>query len=105
VSLEGWTEGTDLDALEFIDELEQMGVQRIVYTDISRDGVAGSPNFEMYERLTSKVSLAVVAAGGVSRVEDLRRLADCGVEAAIIGRALYTGDVDLREALKVAATC
>jgi phosphoribosylformimino-5-aminoimidazole carboxamide ribotide isomerase len=105
VSLEGWTEGTDLDALAFIEELEQLGVQRIVYTDISRDGVAGSPNFEMYERLTAKTSLAVVAAGGVSRVEDVRRLAECGVEAAIIGRALYTGDVDLREALEVAAAC
>lgn len=105
VSLEGWTEGTDLDAVAFIEELASLGLQRIVYTDISRDGVAGSPNFEMYERLTSKVPLAVVAAGGVSRVDDLRRLAECGVEAAIIGRALYTGDIDLREALKVVAAC
>jgi len=105
VSLEGWIEGTDLDALAFIEELAALGVRRIVYTDISRDGVAGSPNFEMYERLTSKVPLAVVAAGGVSRVDDLRRLAECGVEGAIVGRALYTGDVDLREALKVVAAC
>ncbi len=87
VSLEGWTEGTDLDAVRFIEELAQLGVRRIVYTDISRDGVAGSPNFEMYERLTSNVPLAVVAAGGVSRVDDLRRLAECGVEGAIVGRA------------------
>jgi phosphoribosylformimino-5-aminoimidazole carboxamide ribotide isomerase len=105
VSLQGWTEGTDLNATVFIEDLEQLGVQRIVYTDISRDGVAGSPNFDMYERVASKTSLAVVAAGGVSRVEDVRRLAECGVEAAIIGRALYTGDVDLREALEVAAAC
>jgi phosphoribosylformimino-5-aminoimidazole carboxamide ribotide isomerase len=105
VSLEGWTEGTDLDALAFIGELEQLGVQRIVYTDISRDGVVGSPNFEMYEQRSAKVSLAVVAAGGVSRVDDVRRLAGCGAEAVIIGRALYTGDVDLREALEVAAAC
>jgi phosphoribosylformimino-5-aminoimidazole carboxamide ribotide isomerase len=105
VSLEGWTEGTDLDAGAFIEELAAQGVKRIVYTDISRDGVAGSPNFEMYERLTSKVPLAVVAAGGVSRVEDLRRLAECGVEGAIVGRALYTGDIDLREALEVVAAC
>jgi len=105
VSLEGWTEGTDLVALAFIEELAELGVQRIVYTDISRDGMAGSPNFEMYERLTSKVPLAVVAAGGVSRVDDLRRLAACGVEGAIVGRALYTGDVDLREALEAVAAC
>ena len=105
VSLEGWTEGTDLDAVRFIEELAQLGVQRIVYTDISRDGVAGSPNFGMYERLTSNVPLAVVAAGGVSRVDDLRRLAECGVEGVIVGRALYTGEVDLRQALEAVAAC
>lgn len=105
VSLEGWTEGTDLDAVRFIEELAQLGVQRIVYTDISRDGVAGSPNFGMYERLISNVPLAVVAAGGVSRVDDLRRLAECGVEGAIVGRALYTGEVDLRQALEAVAAC
>ena len=105
VSLEGWTEGTSLDAVRFIEELAQLGVRRIVYTDISRDGVAGSPNFGMYERLTSNVPLAVVAAGGVSRVDDLRRLAECGVEGAIVGRALYTGEVDLRQALEAVAAC
>jgi phosphoribosylformimino-5-aminoimidazole carboxamide ribotide isomerase len=105
VSLEGWTESTDLDAVEFIEELAVLGVHRIVYTDISRDGVAGSPNFEMYERLTSRTPLAVVAAGGVSSVDDLRRLAECGVEAAIAGRALYTGDIDLTAALEAVAAC
>jgi phosphoribosylformimino-5-aminoimidazole carboxamide ribotide isomerase len=105
VSLEGWTESTDLDAVEFIEQLAALGLQRIVYTDISRDGVAGSPNFEMYERLTSRTPLAVVAAGGVSRVDDLRRLAECGVEAAIAGRALYTGDIDLAAALEAVAAC
>ena len=103
VALEGWTEATDLDATDFIRDLTDLGVQRVVFTDISRDGVAGSPNFEAYERLTRETSMAVVAAGGVSRVDDLRRLAECGVEGAIVGRALYTGDVDLREALEVLA--
>jgi len=103
VSLEGWTEATDLDAIEFIRELTELGVQRIVFTDIGRDGVAGSPNFEAYSRITSETSMHVIAAGGVSRVEDLRHLADCGVEGAIIGRALYTGDIDLRKALEVTA--
>ncbi|RLT26373.1 MAG: 1-(5-phosphoribosyl)-5-[(5-phosphoribosylamino)methylideneamino]imidazole-4-carboxamide isomerase [Chloroflexi bacterium] len=103
VSLEGWTEATDLDAIEFIRELSELGVQRIVFTDISRDGVAGSPNFEAYSRITSETAMHVIAAGGVSRVEDLRALNDCGVEGAIIGRALYTGDIDLREALEVTA--
>jgi len=101
VSLEGWTESTDIPALALIDRLQGMGVERIVYTDILRDGVRGGPNFEMYERLASQSSVKVLAAGGVSTVDDVRRLADCGVEGAIIGRALYTGEIDLAEALNV----
>ncbi len=105
VALEGWTEASDLDAMAFVDELASLGVQRIVYTDIGRDGVPGSPNFEAYARLTRSGTVKVVAAGGVSTLDDLRRLGACGVEGAIIGRALYTGDIELRAALEVAATC
>ena len=79
-----------------------MGVKRIVYTDISRDGRLEGPNFAMYERLTAETSVAVIAAGGVTTVEDVERLSDCGVEAAIVGRALYTGDIDLAGAFAAA---
>ena len=103
VSLQGWTEATDLDALQFIERLASQGVERIVYTDILRDGVTNGPNFEMYERLTSATSVKVIAAGGVGSVEDIQRLSDCGVEGAIVGRALYTGDIKLPEALTAAA--
>lgn len=103
VSLEGWTESTDLSALQLIDRLSSLGVGRIVYTDILRDGVTDGPNFEMYERLTSVTSVKVIAAGGVGSVSDIQRLADCGVEGAIVGRALYTGDIKLSEALAAAA--
>jgi phosphoribosylformimino-5-aminoimidazole carboxamide ribotide isomerase len=102
VRLQGWTEGSDLDASSFVRQLASLGVERIVYTDIERDGVRGGPNFEMYETLVADTSLAVIAAGGVSSLDDLRRLSDCGVEAAIIGRALYTGEIKLTEALAVA---
>ena len=102
VQTQGWTEGSDVDATSFIRQLASIGVERIVYTDIERDGVRGSPNFEMYEALVSDTSIAVIAAGGVSTLDDLRRLSDCGVEAAIVGRALYTGEVSLPEALAVA---
>ena len=105
VALEGWTEASNLDAAAFVGELAALGVRRIVYTDIGRDGVAGGPNFELYARLTRGTALAVVAAGGVSTLDDVRRLAACGVEGAIIGRALYTGDIDLPAALAVAAAC
>jgi len=103
VSLQGWTEATDLDALQFIERLAAQGVERIVYTDILRDGVTDGPNFQMYERLTSATSIKVIAAGGVGSVEDIQRLSDCGVEGAIVGRALYTGDIKLSEALSAAA--
>ncbi len=102
VSLEGWTESTDISALSLIDRLQGMGVQRIVYTDILRDGVKGGPNFAMYERLSSETAVKVLAAGGVSSVEDVRRLAQAGVDGAIIGRALYTGELDLAEAIAAA---
>ena len=105
VSIDGWTTATNVDASAFVDELASLGVRRIVYTDISRDGVVGSPNFEAYEALTRAGTLAVVAAGGVSTLDDLRRLAGCGVEGAIVGRALYTGEIELAAALEVVATC
>lgn len=103
VQLEGWTESSDRDALSLIRQLADLGVQRVLYTDIQRDGTGQGPNFEMYERITSESSVAVMAAGGISSVEDVRRLADCGVEAAIVGRALYTGQVRLADAMSAAA--
>ena len=102
VRTEGWTQGTDLDAPGWVGQLASMGVERIVYTDISRDGRLEGPNFEMYERLVAATSVAVIAAGGVTTVDDVRRLAECGVEAAIIGRALYTGDIALGGAIAAA---
>lgn len=99
VALEGWTEATELDAVAFIEQLRAQGVCRIVYTDIARDGVTDGPNFAMYERVTRSIGIPVIAAGGVGSVDDVRRLGECGVEAAIIGRALYTGDIDLAAAL------
>ena len=99
VALEGWVEATDLDAVEFIRRLRDQGVRRVVYTDIARDGVTDGPNFAMYERVTRDLDIAVIAAGGVGSVADVVRLRDCGVEGAIIGRAIYTGDIDLPEAL------
>lgn len=102
VRTEGWTEATDLDARAWVDQLASLGVRRIVYTDIARDGAMQGPNFEMYEALTASTPLAVIAAGGVTTVEDVRRLARCGLEGAIIGRALYTGDIELPAAIAAA---
>ena len=102
VRLEGWTEETDLQALAWIGQLATMGVERVVYTDISRDGTLEGPNFPMYEQIVAETSVDVIAAGGVTTVDDVRRLARCGIGAAIIGRALYTGDIKLTEAIAAA---
>lgn len=98
----GWVESSGLDALAFVRELEGLGVRRIVFTDIARDGVLDGPNVEAYARLARETSMAIVAAGGVTRAEDVRALAATGIEGAIIGRALYTGDITLHAAMEAA---
>jgi phosphoribosylformimino-5-aminoimidazole carboxamide ribotide isomerase len=95
VRTEGWTEDTDLEARAWIDELVRLGVTRVGYTDIARDGAMQGPNLAACEALVARGDVAVIAAGGVTTLADVRHLAACGVEAAIIGRALYTGDIAL----------
>lgn len=105
VRTEGWTEGSEVTAFDLVRDLSEIGVQRIVYTDISADGMLSGPNFDSIAGMLEFVSglpspPAVIAAGGVSSVEHLRQLALMGVEGAIVGKALYTGALDLREALE-----
>ena len=76
-----------------------LGVGRFIYTDISRDGTLSEPNFQALEDLMEDCDAALVASGGISSIEHLERLATLGMEGAIIGTALYTGDIDLREAI------
>lgn len=102
VRTEGWIESTDLDARAWIEELARLGVSRVVYTDIARDGAMAGPNLEAYEALARETNVAVIAAGGVTTVDDVRRLAACGIDGAIIGRALYTGDIALPAAIEAA---
>ena len=104
VATEGWLEMSEMRALELIQQLSEFGVRRIFYTDISRDGTQSGPNFpainEVMEHAGGLPSpMAVIASGGVSSIEHLRRLDAIGVEGAIIGKALYTGALDLGAAL------
>lgn len=95
VATQGWLETSGMDALDLIRKMGQAGVQRVVYTDIDRDGMLTSPNFEATAEAAS-TGVAIIASGGVSSVADLHQLATIpGVEAAIVGRAIYTGDVVL----------
>ena len=104
VVTEGWLETSGLTAAELLRQLSELGVRRIIYTDIRRDGMLTEPNFAAIGELLEQASglpapVSVIASGGISSIQHLRRLAELGVEAAIVGKALYTGAMDLREAL------
>ena len=99
VAIRGWQESTSSTALELVNRMEGLGVRRFLYTDISRDGTLTEPNFQAVEEVVRGSDAAILAAGGVSSIEHLRRLASVGVEGAIVGMALYTGAIDLREAI------
>jgi phosphoribosylformimino-5-aminoimidazole carboxamide ribotide isomerase len=108
VATDGWLETSAIRALDLIERLSEFGVRRIFYTDISRDGMLAGPNFaaiqEVVERAGGFASpMAVIASGGVSEIEHIRRFKLIGVEGVIIGKALYTGALDLRQALQAAS--
>lgn len=102
VAIRGWTEDTSVGATELVKEMAALGPRRFLYTDISRDGTMTSPNFGAVAALVRETGMAVIASGGVSRVEDVRRLVETGAEAVIVGRALYEGTVGLAEAIEAA---
>lgn len=99
VAIEGWLEVTDTTALAFCKELERMGVQTVIYTDIAKDGMMQGPNIEETKKLVDETNLQIVASGGVSSLEDLKALEKIGVHGAIIGKAIYTGAIQLEEAV------
>ena len=99
VALQGWMEASEVSVLELAHRMRGLGVQRLLYTDISRDGMLTGPDLATNAQLVSETGMAVLASGGVSSVEDIRGLAPVGVEGVIVGRALYTGAVSLPEAV------
>ena len=104
VVTEGWRDTSGIAASDLVPQLAGMGVPRVIYTDTLRDGTLTEPNFTALEALLADSQvrasgLKVIYSGGVSTIDHLRRLAETGVEGAIVGRALYTGDIDLAEAL------
>lgn len=103
VATKGWAEETDVDVIDLAKSFEDDGVCAIIYTDILRDGAMKGPNVKATAALAKAVSIPVIASGGVSSVEDLKALKNCGAElnGAISGRALYDGAIDLDDALKV----
>ncbi len=99
VSSHGWQKDTVIDVLQLGQWMVKLGVRRFIYTDIKRDGTLTKPDFETVEKLIAEMPVPIIASGGISRLEHLQRLEELGVEGAIIGKALYTGDINLREAI------
>lgn len=105
VAIKGWEEVTEKTAADLAKELEGVGVAGIIYTDISRDGMLKGPNLEGTKALAQSVKIPIIASGGVSNIEDIKRLKELepfGVAGVITGKAIYTGSLDLKEAIRVA---
>ena len=104
VTVKGWKEYTDLEAAEFAKEAEDLGVKTIIFTDISVNGTLEGPCYGSIENLLKAVSIDVIASGGIHSIYDIKKLKQYekdGLVGAIIGKALYTGDIDLKQAIKV----
>ena len=99
VAIKGWTEVSALSCFEFCQSLQDLGVKTIICTDISKDGMMSGTNLELYRDMASNFQLNIIASGGVSSLEDIRQLSDMQLYGAILGKALYTGAVDLRQAI------
>jgi len=99
IAIHGWQKDTVVEVLQLSQEMVDTGVRRFIYTDIKKDGTLTGPNFDMINRLRAEANVPIIAAGGISKLEHLRRLNKLGVEGAIIGKSLYTGDIDLGEAI------
>lgn len=95
----GWRQETELDAVEFAKSMIPLGVRRFNYTDINRDGTLTEPNFTAIAEFVDNIGLPVIAAGGISSLQHLKMLSKLGVEGAIVGKALYTGDINLKQAI------
>ena len=99
IATRGWRQQTELNAIELAKSMTELGVRRFIYTDIDRDGTLTEPNFAAIFEMVNAIKLPVIAAGGISSLDHLEMLKKLGVEEAIVGKALYTGNINLKQAL------
>ena len=99
IATHGWLRETELDTVGFTKSMVKLGARRFIYTDISRDGTLTEPNFAAISELVDTIRLPVIAAGGISSLNHLRMLKKLGAEGAIVGKALYTGDINMKQAI------
>ena len=102
VAIKGWTEVSSVSCEDFCRQLEELGVSSVICTDISKDGMMSGTNLELYKNLTRDFNIDFVASGGVSTLEDIKALKEMNLFGAILGKAIYTGAIDLKEAIKTA---
>ena len=102
IAVKGWTEKSAIGLMDFCRKMEKIGVKTLICTDISRDGAMRGTNREMYRQLSEELGLQITASGGVSSLEDVESLRKMNLYGAIIGKAYYTGDIDLKKALEAA---
>ncbi len=102
VSISGWTEQSGISAIDFIGEMLDLGIDTIICTDISKDGALSGTNTDLYRTILSKYTLKLIASGGVTSVDDVRELTKIGTYGAILGKAIYNGNIDLVDAISAA---
>lgn len=102
VAIKGWTEKSAKNAFDFCSEMVDIGVKTVICTDISKDGAMVGANADLYRELSARFPINFIASGGVSTLKDVQNLKDIGLYGAIIGKAYYTGDIDLKKAIEIA---
>lgn len=102
VAIKGWTEKSQYSAFEFVEKMQNMGVKTIICTDISKDGAMKGTNLPLYKELSEKFNIDIIASGGVSTLDDVKRLREMDIYGAIVGKAYYTKAISIKEAIEVA---
>jgi phosphoribosylformimino-5-aminoimidazole carboxamide ribotide isomerase len=102
VAIKGWTVKSEENAFDFCEKMQKIGVKTLICTDISKDGAMQGTNHDLYRQLSEQFQMNIIASGGVSSLEDVERLAKLSIHGAIVGKAYYTGAVDLKKAIEVA---
>ncbi|WP_425446401.1 1-(5-phosphoribosyl)-5-[(5-phosphoribosylamino)methylideneamino]imidazole-4-carboxamide isomerase [Dethiothermospora halolimnae] len=101
VAIEGWNKTSAINSIEFVSDLEGVGVKSIVYTDIAKDGMMKGPNIDVYKKLNNSSNINIIASGGVSTKEDVMKLKEIGIYGCIIGKALYDNKISFDEVIKI----
>ncbi|MBO5060761.1 MAG: 1-(5-phosphoribosyl)-5-[(5-phosphoribosylamino)methylideneamino]imidazole-4-carboxamide isomerase [Clostridia bacterium] len=102
VAIRGWTEKSAYSCFDFCKKMQEIGVKTLICTDISKDGAMQGTNHELYKQLSESFRMQITASGGVSTLDDVKKLAELGIYGAIIGKAYYTGAISIKEAIEVA---